>query len=119
VLIARAAVARDVLPDGLARAGWKVDVVEAYRTGPAGPHRPALLDAAAAADIVTFTSPSTVERFVEAVGAARAPATVACIGPVTAAAARAAGLEVSVQARDFTVAGLVDALVEWAGARPG
>ena len=112
VLIARAAVARDVLPDGLARAGWRVDVVEAYRTVGVDPP-PVLVDAAAAADVVTFTSPSTVERFVAAVGPGRVPSAVACIGPVTAAAARAAGLEVAVEAPTFTVDGLVDALVAW------
>jgi uroporphyrinogen III methyltransferase/synthase len=119
VLIARAAVARDVLPDGLARAGWRVDVVEAYKTVGAAGDRPALLDAVARADVVTFTSPSTVERFVEALGPRPTPATVACIGPVTAAAARAAGLEVAVQAQEFTVAGLLDALVRWAESQPG
>jgi len=111
VLLARAAVARGTLPEGLRAAGWSVDVVEAYRTVPATPD-PAALDAAAAAGIVTFTSSSTVTRFLEVAGRDRVPPLVACIGPVTAATARDAGLTVDVEATDHTVPGLVAALVE-------
>jgi len=114
VLLARAAVARDTLPDGLRAAGWDVDVVEAYRTVPARP-APALLDAAGAADIVTFTSSSTVTRFLEVAGADRVPPIVACIGPVTATTAREAGLTVTVEATEHTIPGLVQALVAHVG----
>lgn len=110
VLIARAAVARDVLPDGLAAAGWDVEVVEAYRTirpEPTGRHREALADA----DTITFTSSSTVTNFVDMFGAEAVPPTVACIGPITAATARDLGLTVAVEAPVHTVDGLVDALV--------
>jgi uroporphyrinogen III methyltransferase/synthase len=110
ILLARAAVARDTLPEGLRAAGWEVDVVEAYRTIPAAPS-PDLLDAAGAADVVTFTSSSTVTRFLEVAGADRVPPLVACIGPITAATAREAGLEVDVEADEHTVPGLVAALV--------
>jgi len=108
VLLARAEVARDVLPEGLAAAGWEVDVVTAYRT------RPAVVDAATAAqlgaaDAITFTSSSTVTNFV-ATGAP-VPPVVAAIGPVTAATAREAGLTVAVEAAAHTLDGLVDALV--------
>jgi uroporphyrinogen-III synthase len=85
-------------------------VVEAYRTIPAAP-APELLDAAAVADVVTFTSSSTVTRFLEVAGADRVPSTVACIGPITAATARDAGLAVDVEADEHTVPGLVAALV--------
>ncbi|HYF47177.1 MAG TPA: uroporphyrinogen-III synthase [Acidimicrobiales bacterium] len=111
VLLARAAVARDALPDGLREAGWDVDVVEAYRTVPAAPSTE-LLDAAAAADVVTFTSSSTVTRFLEVAGRERVPPTVACIGPVTAATAVEEGLVVDVEATEHTVPGLVEALVD-------
>jgi uroporphyrinogen III methyltransferase / synthase len=115
VLLARAAVARDVLPDGLAAKGWDVDVVEAYRT------RRAVIDrsdrqAASTTDIITFTSPSTVDGAVELLGVDHLPGAVACIGPVTADAARAHGLEVSVEAEVHTIAGLVGAVVGWARA---
>lgn len=118
VLLARAAVARDVLPDGLAAQGWRVDVVAAYRTV-AARRDPAVAAALAATDVVTFTSPSTVERFLELYGRAAVPPAVACIGPITAAAARHAGLPVHVEAASSTADGLVDALVAWAGTGAG
>jgi len=117
LLLARAAVARDVLPDGLRASGWDVDVVEAYRTVPA-----ALDDAGrgavATADVVTFTSSSTVERFVEAFGRDAVPPVVACIGPITAATARRLGLTVDVEAAEHTIDGLLAALAEWGRGAP-
>jgi uroporphyrinogen III methyltransferase / synthase len=110
VLLARAAVARDTLPDGLRAKGWEVDVVEAYRTIPAVPS-PATLEAAAVAEVVTFTSSSTVTRFLEVAGPDRVPPLVACIGPITAATAKEAGLTVDVEADEHSVPGLVAALV--------
>ncbi len=111
VLLPRAAVARDVLPAGLRAKGWSVDVVEAYRTERETPS-PELRAAAAAADAITFTSSSTVTNYLAMTGAAAVPRVVACIGPVTAATARAAGLTVDVVAGEHTVDGLVDALIE-------
>jgi uroporphyrinogen III methyltransferase/synthase len=110
VLLPRAAVARDVLPEGLQAAGWKVDVVAAYRTVRVDPTSAALA-AAASADAITFTSSSTVTNYLEVAGAANVPPLVACIGPVTADTARAAGLKVDVVADVHTIPGLVDALV--------
>jgi len=113
ILLPCAEGAREVLAKGLRAKGWRVDVVEAYRTV-----RPAA-DAASAtaltgADAVTFTSASTVTGYLELAGAERVPPVVACIGPVTADTARQAGLEVDVVAPIHTVEGLVDALAEWA-----
>jgi uroporphyrinogen III methyltransferase/synthase len=110
VLLARAAVARDVLPEGLRARGWEVDVVDAYRTVVAGVSD-RQREAVARADVVTFTSSSTVDRFLEAVGPGLVPPVVACIGPVTADTARARGLHVDVEAEVHTVDGLVGALV--------
>ena len=111
VLLARAAVARDVLPDGLRALGWRVDVVDAYRTRTEAPPE-SVLGAVAAADIITFTSSSTVERFLEIAGRGRVPPMVACIGPVTAGTAREHGLTVHVEAPVHSIDGLVDALVD-------
>ncbi len=111
VLVARAAVARDVLPDGLRAKGWEVDVVEAYRTV-AAPLTQDQRAAAHAADIVTFTSSSTVDRYLDALGADAVPPLIACIGPITAATARERGLTVDIEADVHTIAGLVDAIVD-------
>jgi uroporphyrinogen III methyltransferase/synthase len=120
VLFPRAAAARDVVVPGLRAKGWVVDDVEAYRTVTAGPDEGATADAIAAAskaDVVTFSSPSTVTRYLELAGG-RVPPIVACIGPVTAEAARAAGLTVEVVAAEHTAAGLVAALAERFAGRP-
>ena len=113
ILLARAQVARDILPDGLRAAGWGVDVVDAYRTVPA-----TLTDAERAAiqaaDVVTFTSSSTVERLLDLVGPEGLPPVIACIGPITAATARQRGLSVHLEADVHTIDGLVEALVAWA-----
>jgi uroporphyrinogen III methyltransferase/synthase len=109
VLIPRAAVARDVLPDGLRAKGWNVDVVEAYRTERVDASED-VLAAAKDADAITFTSSSTVSNFVEIAGADHVPPVVVCIGPVTAETARAHGLKVDAVAEEHTIDGLVRAL---------
>jgi uroporphyrinogen-III synthase len=118
VLLPRAAVARDVLPAGLAERGYTVDVVEAYRTVIGRPSSEAL-GAAATASAVTFTSSSTVTNFLAVAGDLPVPPVVACIGPVTADTARAAGLTVDVVAAEHTIDGLVAALVGALGPDPG
>ncbi len=109
VVISRAEAARQVLPDGLRARGWEVEVVPAYRTV-AATVDPAVRAAVATADAITFTSSSTVARFVEALGPEAVPPVVACIGPITAATARDLGLAVDVEATEHTIAGLVAAL---------
>ncbi|MBV8979831.1 MAG: uroporphyrinogen-III C-methyltransferase [Acidimicrobiia bacterium] len=110
VLLPRAAVARDVLVDGLAAKGWAVTVVEAYRTRPAEPSPEALAEARKA-DAITFTSSSTVTNFLQVAGVDAVAPVVVCIGPITAATARDAGLTVDVVADEHTVDGVVEALV--------
>jgi uroporphyrinogen III methyltransferase/synthase len=117
VSLVRAAMARDVLPDGLAARGWQVDVVEAYCTEPA-PLDEHALAALADAEIVTFTSSSTVTNFLATAGARAVPPVVAAIGPVTAATARDHGLVVDVEAAVHSIDGLVDALCTWASDHP-
>ncbi|HSS09360.1 MAG TPA: uroporphyrinogen-III C-methyltransferase [Acidimicrobiales bacterium] len=116
VLLPRAAAARDVLPIGLRAKGWDVDVVEAYRTESDTPSADALR-AAATADAITFTSSSTVSSYLAIAGPDAIPPIVACIGPVTAATAREAGVTVDVVATRHTIDGLVAALVERLTAR--
>jgi uroporphyrinogen-III synthase len=117
LLLVRAAVARDVLPEGLRSKGWDVDVVEAYRTEQA-PLAEEQAAAVAAADVVTFTSSSTVINLLAAMAGGSIPPVVAAIGPITAATAREHGLAVDVEAEVHTIDGLVDALVAWAAKAP-
>jgi uroporphyrinogen III methyltransferase/synthase len=115
VLLPRAADAREVLPDGLRERGAEVDVVALYDTV-GEPLEDAVADALADADYVTFTSSSTVTRFLDAAGGAVPNGTrVVSIGPVTSATARERGLEVHVEADRHDIDGLVAALVDDAG----
>jgi uroporphyrinogen III methyltransferase/synthase len=120
VLVARAEVARDVVPDALRQAGCTVDVVAVYKTR--SPPRPLLEGLSALLeggeiDIVTFTSSSTVEHLCDALDA-RAPellakTCVASIGPITSETAKKRGLRVDVTAEDHTVPGLVRDIERW------
>ena len=87
VLIARAAEAREVLPDALRKRGAEVDVVALYETVAEAPD-PEALERARDADFITFTSSSTVRNFMEA-SANGIPegARVVSIGPITSEAA--------------------------------
>jgi uroporphyrinogen III methyltransferase / synthase len=112
VLVARAADARDVLPDALRERGAAVDVVALYETVREAPD-PEALAAAREADYLTFTSSSTVRNLVEALdGKWPSKARVVSIGPVTSATAGEAGLGVDVEAERHDVEGLVAALLD-------
>jgi uroporphyrinogen III methyltransferase / synthase len=115
-LVARAAEARDALPDGLRERGAEVDVVALYDTV-AEPLDAAAREGLARATYVTFTSSSTVRFLLESGGRVPESARVVSIGPVTSATARELGLEVHVEAERHDVEGLVDALTADAEAR--
>jgi uroporphyrinogen III methyltransferase / synthase len=114
VLIYRAQEARDVLPRMLEEAGRQLTIVPAYKT--VVPNDPDFAAKARAADVLTFTSASTVRGFSTLLGGDAAAARcalgkcVACIGPITAQAARDAGLAVDTIARRSTAAALLEAL---------
>jgi uroporphyrinogen III methyltransferase / synthase len=110
-LVARAAEARDVLPDALRERGAQVDVVALYETVPE-PLSEGELAALEKADYVTFTSSSTVRFFYELAGE-RVPASVrlVSIGPVTSATLREHGREPDVEAERHDIDGLLDALL--------
>ncbi|HET8929419.1 MAG TPA: uroporphyrinogen-III synthase [Acidimicrobiales bacterium] len=114
VLQLRPEVARDVIADGLRAKGWIVDEVAAYRT--VAPELDAETRAdVRGADVVTFTSPSTVQHLVAAVGIDGLPSLAVSIGPVTSAALRDVGIAVSAEADPHTVDGLVAAVVRAMG----
>ncbi|HEU5252930.1 MAG TPA: uroporphyrinogen-III C-methyltransferase [Solirubrobacterales bacterium] len=115
VLVARAAEARDVLPDALRERGAEVDVVALYETVREQPGDEEV-EAAQSADYVTFTSSSTVTNLTEALGDRfPADARIVSIGPITSETVRAAGLEVDVEAERHDVDGLLAALLADAG----
>ncbi|HWE07728.1 MAG TPA: uroporphyrinogen-III C-methyltransferase [Solirubrobacteraceae bacterium] len=116
-LVARAAEARDVLPDALRERGADVDVVALYETvaEPASDRRRSLVSGA---DYVTFTSSSTVRFFFASIGDGLSDdARLVSIGPVTSDALRAYGREPDVEATRHDIDGLVEALVADAAAR--
>jgi uroporphyrinogen III methyltransferase/synthase len=119
ILIPRAEVAREILPEQLRELGATVDVIPVYRTiAPTvdvASLTQQLHDGRVAA--VTFTSSSTVRNFVELLGGRDAViplvarVVVACIGPITASTAKEYGLTVTVMPEENTVPALADAIV--------
>jgi uroporphyrinogen-III synthase len=118
VLLVRAKVARDILPEELRKAGAKVDVIEAYETrvpeGAAQKLKEILSATETKPHIVTFTSSSTAINFLALLGQNRLEllddVTLASIGPVTSATLRQAGLEPAIEAAEYTMEGLVAAI---------
>jgi uroporphyrinogen III methyltransferase / synthase len=120
ILLARARIARDVLPKGLKKMGAEVDVVEVYRTikprGGARKLRQLLTEGKI--DAITFTSSSTVNHFAELLKKENMKTylkgiSIACIGPVTARTAQAWGMKVSIQPDEYTLPGLTRAIAEY------
>jgi uroporphyrinogen III methyltransferase/synthase len=112
LLLARAEQARDVLPDGLARNGYSVDIVAVYQTVTAEPD-PVDLERvrAGAFDAITFTSSSTVDNFRRLVGPLNGDPIIVSIGPITSESAAAAGFHVTVEAEPHDIDGLVAAVL--------
>jgi len=118
VLLVRAKVARDVIPRELRRAGAQVHVVEAYETVvPQSSRRRlriALANPRRRPHVITFTSSSTVRNFVALLGSRRVNVEgigLASIGPVTSSTLRELGLGVDIEAKEFTIPGLVEAIL--------
>ena len=127
VLLARAKVARDVIPRELRKLGAKIDIVEAYETViPQSSRvrlRAILRDSKRCPDVITFTSSSTVRNFVALLGknprrGGASPGKtssidgirLASIGPVTSSTLREFGLTVDIEATEYTIPGLIKAL---------
>ncbi len=116
VLLPCADIGGDVLAEGLASQGSHVDRAPAYRTLiPEGSREKIGQALADGIDIATFTSSSTVRNLVSLLNGdvgRLSCAIIACIGPVTASAAREAGLKVDVMAKEYTIPGLVASLIQ-------
>ena len=119
ILIPRAKVAREILPEQLGEMGASVRVVHAYQAVPPEAEREPISDRFRNQDIqyLTFTSSSTVRNFCQLFADRQEmrkltqDATVACIGPITAQTVQAEGLSVDIVATENTVPALVDAIV--------
>ena len=119
ILLPRAAVGRDVLPKALEEAGARVDVVPTYQTVlpenlDRGRFRAML---AGSGDCIAFTSPSTIKNLAKLfdthdLGNTLPGVVIACIGPVTAAAAVEYGLRVDIQPEQQSVKDLAVAIVQ-------
>jgi uroporphyrinogen III methyltransferase / synthase len=120
VLLPRATEARAVLPEGLRARGAEVVEVAAYRTVPDGAGAEGLRArlAAGEVDVVTFTAGSTARSFAALLGTDVGGAKVASIGPVTSAVLRELGLPVDIEAKEYTVPGIVAAIVDYYGGDP-
>ncbi|RJR40721.1 MAG: uroporphyrinogen-III C-methyltransferase [Deltaproteobacteria bacterium] len=120
VLLARAQIAREVLPQGLVRLGVEVDVVPVYQARQVTEIPPAAQAAfeQGKVDLLTFTSSATVHNFALLVGKDRFQtlaqnAVVAAIGPITGATLQEYGVTPQVQPEDFTISALSRAIVEY------
>lgn len=118
ILIARAKVAREVLPESLRKIGAQVDVVTAYETVADCDNKEELLEALSdgSASVVTFTSSSTVTNLLQVLGDKKdllQNAALAAIGPVTAATMESNGLTPAISAAEYTIDGLVAAIKEY------
>ena len=122
VLLARAKVARDVIPRELRKLGALVDVVEAYETviprASRARLRAVLKDPKRRPHVITFTSSSTVRNFVALLAGKNTRATralrgirLASIGPVTSSTLRELGLPVDIEAKEYAIPGLINAIV--------
>jgi len=123
ILLPRAETARDVIPEGLAGQGARVDVVTVYRTVNSGREKGELeaFLKRGLVDVITFTSPSTVLCFMEIMGrdfALPPQVKIAAIGPVTAAATKKAGLPIHILQETYTIPGLVDGIADYFDKRP-
>lgn len=126
ILLVRAKVARDVIPRELRKAGAVVDVVEAYETVlPRSSRvrlRAALKNAHGKPDVITFTSSSTVRNFAALLGEIPVRSLqdikLASIGTVTSQTLKELGFTVAIEAAEFTIPGLVAAIVKCTGVHP-
>lgn len=118
LLLARAKVARNVLPERLRALGAQVDVVTAYETVADCQNKEELLEAleSGEASLVTFTSSSTVTNLLDVLGDKKDllnKVALAAIGPVTAETLEKHGLKPAVSAAEYTIDGLMTAIEEY------
>ncbi len=119
ILLPRAEIARQVLPEAIRAAGGVAHELVVYRTLPAEVEAEGLAKLKAGVDWITFTSPSTVQNFAQLVRQhgldpldLPGKPKIACIGPITEQAAQEAGFEVEAVAGEYTTDGLIEVIVK-------
>lgn len=118
-LFPRAEEARDVIPEGILKSGGEIDIIPVYKNvmpRVKDEDVQKLLDSGA--DIITFSSSSTIKNFLKIVGEKKGMKfldnlVVACIGPTTAATAKEYKIRVNIVAREHTINGLIEALEDY------
>jgi uroporphyrinogen III methyltransferase/synthase len=117
VLLPRAEIARKALPEAIFEAGGIPHEIAVYKTLPAQLDSEGLVALQAGIDIVTLTSPSTVQNFAAITRqngldplALPGNPLFACIGPITEKAAREEGFTNLVTAKEYTTEGLIEAI---------
>ena len=117
VLLPRAEIAREALPEAISEVGGIAHEIAVYQTLPVQPDPEGLAALRSGVDWITFTSPSTVHNFVEIVRRQKldpfkltGDPKIACIGPITQRTAREAGFQVDLVAEKYTTEGLISAL---------
>ena len=118
ILLPRAEIAREVLPQEILAAGGIVHEIAIYQTLPTQPEKEGISALHEGVDVVTFTSPSTVQNFIRLTKDAgldpfdlAGNPVFACIGPITKEAAEKEGFSVAVMPKKYTVEGLVECLI--------
>jgi len=117
VLLPRAEIARQALPEAIVNAGGTAHEIAVYKTLPVQPDPEGLAALKSGVDWITFTSPSTVRNFVEIIRQQKLDPfkltgnpKIACIGPITECAAKDEGYQVDLVAEKYTTEGLINAL---------
>jgi uroporphyrinogen III methyltransferase/synthase len=119
VLLPRAEIAHKALPKAIRAAGGVAHEIPIYHTLPTAPDPAGLVALKTGVDVVTFTSPSSVQNFVQIVRQHGVdPLTlpgnpkIACIGPITEKAAQEAGFAADVTADEYTTEGIIQAILD-------
>ena len=119
ILIPRAKIARETIPEKLKKSGAKVTVLTAYETVMEENKGEDLKNISKDIDVITFTSSSTVTNFIEKIHKLNinkedfSNTVFAAIGPVTAKTAEKHGLKIEIMAEEYTIKGLVEAILDY------
>ncbi|HZK43673.1 MAG TPA: uroporphyrinogen-III C-methyltransferase [Syntrophomonadaceae bacterium] len=126
VLLPRARGARSIIPKTLKSWGINVNEVHLYKAVAEKRVSKEMFETIinGEVDFITFTSSSTVDNFVNIVGKDNAlrinkKAKIACIGPITAKTAEQAGFSIDVMAKNYTIEGLIEAIINYVNSKGG